>query len=117
MALAASPGQGATSSSCDRWNVSAFRPPRLQVAGEKPGKGNPADPGQARVQVSTHEQGGGASVGPTGARSSPYALKDTTQSSSFLECGRDARKAEGRGATRTIVSRCVQHIWRQRTPQ
>ena len=42
------------------------RPLRLQVAGEKPGEGNPADPGQARMQVSIHAQSGGASVGPKG---------------------------------------------------
>lgn len=45
--------------------------------GEEPGEGNPTDPGQARVQASTHEQGGGASVGPKRGRPSPYALEDT----------------------------------------
>jgi hypothetical protein len=30
------------------------RPLRLQAVGEKPGEGNPADPGQARMQVSIH---------------------------------------------------------------
>src|SRR6266481_6238499 len=30
------------------------RPLRLQVVGEKPGEGNPADPGQARMQMSIH---------------------------------------------------------------
>jgi hypothetical protein len=38
-------------------------------------------------------------------------------SHSFLECGRNARKAEGRGATRTNVSRCVHQIGRQLTPR
>jgi hypothetical protein len=59
-------------------SADAFRPLRLQAAGEKPGEGNPADPGQARMQVSIHEQGGGASVGPKGARSSLPALQDIT---------------------------------------
>jgi hypothetical protein len=54
------------------------RPLRLQVAGEKLGEGNPDDPGQARMQVSIHEQSGGASVGPKGARSSLNALWDIT---------------------------------------
>ncbi len=59
----------------ERWHI---RPLRLQVVGEKPGEGNPDDPGQARLQVSRHEQGGGASVGPKGARPSLPALKDIT---------------------------------------
>jgi hypothetical protein len=59
----------------ERWHI---RPLRLQIVGEKPGEGNPDDPGQARMQVSIHEQGGGASVGPKGARPSLPALKDIT---------------------------------------
>jgi len=54
------------------------RPLRLQVAGEKPGEGNPTDPGQARVQVSTHEEGGGASCWSEGGRPNPHPLQDIT---------------------------------------
>jgi hypothetical protein len=35
-------------------STGASRPLRLQVVGEKPGEGNPADPGQARLQMSRH---------------------------------------------------------------
>jgi hypothetical protein len=70
------------------------RPLRLQVVGEKPGEGKPADPGQARMQASIHEQGGGASVGPQGARPSLPALKDSTCSHSLLEGSKEHR--EGR---------------------
>jgi hypothetical protein len=81
MALAATQKQSTKDATCfssGRGNVSVARPLRLQVAGEKPGEGNPTDPGQARVQVSTHEEGGGASVGPQGGRPSLHPLKDMT---------------------------------------
>jgi hypothetical protein len=91
-----------------RLSAGAFRPLRLQVAGEKPGEGNPADPGQARMQVRIHEQGGGASVGPKGVRPSLSALEDSTCSHSLLEGGRNAGKAEGSRAARTV---CV-HVWK-----
>jgi hypothetical protein len=58
--------------------VSVSRPLRLQVVGEKPVEGHPAEAGQARMQMSIHEQGGGASVGPEGARPSLPALEDST---------------------------------------
>ncbi len=87
------------------------RPLRLQVVGEKPGEGNPADPGQARLQVSRHEQGGGASVGPQGARPSLPALEDSTCSHSLLEGGRNAGKAEGSRAARTVCVQVSQRIW------
>src|SRR5258708_39627542 len=74
----------------ERWPI---RPLRLQVVGEKPGEGNPSEPGQARLQVSRHEQGGGASVGPKGSRPSLPALKDSTGSHSLLEGGRNAGNA------------------------
>lgn len=87
------------------------RPLWLQVAGEKPGEGNPNDPGQARMQVSIHEQGGGASVGPQGARPSLSALKDSTCSPSFLEGSRNAGKAERSRAARTVCVQVLQRIW------
>jgi hypothetical protein len=34
--------------------ITAERPVRLQVGREKPGEGNPDDPGQARSQMSEH---------------------------------------------------------------
>jgi len=34
--------------------ITAERPVRLQVGREKPGEGNPEDPGQARSQMSEH---------------------------------------------------------------
>jgi hypothetical protein len=68
-------------------------------------EGHPAEAGQARMQMSIHEQGGGASVGPKGARPSLPALEDSTGSHSLLEGGRNAGKAEGSRAARTV---CVQ---------
>ena len=46
--------------------------------GRMAGEGNPCNPAQARMQVSIHEQSGGARVGPKGARSSLNALSDIT---------------------------------------
>src|SRR5262249_28663782 len=72
---------------------------------------------QARLgrQVSIHEQGGGALAGPTGARSSPCALADSSQSTSLPEYGRNAGKAQWKEASSTIVSRCIPSIWIQVT--
>ncbi len=58
--------------------TAANRPLWLQVRGEKPVEGHPDDAGQARMRMSIHEEGGGAIVGPTGARSGPHALSGIT---------------------------------------
>jgi hypothetical protein len=87
------------------------RPLRLQVAGEKPGEGNPADPGQARMQTSIHEQGGGASVGPQGhvpaylpSRTAPAPL------ASRKVAGTPGR-LKGAGRREQSVSRFGRRIW------
>lgn len=54
------------------------------------GEGNPADPAQARMQMSIHVQSGGATAGPAEARSNPNAFADTTSSYNALEFGRNA---------------------------
>ena len=65
------------------------------------GEGNPTDPAQARLQVSRHVKSGGATVGPTRARSNPHALSDSTSSHNTLECGRNAGVPDGLRATET----------------
>jgi hypothetical protein len=115
MALAATE-KGVTSFSPGRGNVSVARPLRLHVAGEKPGEGNPTDPGQARVQVSTHEEGGGASVGPIRGRPSLHPLKDMTRLDSFLEYGRNAGKAGLIQGGANTLSRFVREFGQLLTP-
>ena len=43
-----------------------------------PVEGNPAEAGQAGMQMSIHVEGGAAIVGPTRGRSSPHPLADST---------------------------------------
>jgi hypothetical protein len=52
---------------------------------------NPADPGQARMQMSMQFKVVGLVAGPKGARSSLCALSDITQANTVLEYGRNAR--------------------------
>ncbi len=86
----------------------AERPVRLQVGWEKAGEGNPCDPAQARLQVSRHAESGGATVGPTGARSNPHALVDSTSSHNTLECGGNAGVPDGlRAAETAVVHLCL----------
>jgi hypothetical protein len=67
------------------------------------GEGNPNDPAQARSQMSEHEQSGGATVGPTGARSRCHALSDITHFLNLLEWWRIATRLYGNGAAETAI--------------
>ena len=72
------------------------------------GEGNPTDPAQARSASEHTRQSGGATVGPTGARSNPNALADSTSSHNTLEFGRNAGVPDGlRAAETAFVHLCL----------
>ncbi len=79
------------------------RPALLPVTWEKPAEGNPDEAGQARMQMSIHTESGGATVGPTGARSNPHALSDSTWVHNTPEFGRNAGVPDGFSAAETAV--------------
>ena len=105
MALAATE-KGVTSFSPGRGNVSVARPLRLHVAGEKPGEGNPADPGQARMQASIQVKVVGLALVQRGYVPAYLPLRTTPDPlASWKMAGTPGRpKGEGRR------ERCVQ-VW------
>jgi len=73
------------------------------------GESNLDDPAQARMHMSIHAQSGGATVGPTGARSRHHALSDSTSFFDLLEWCRIAGRPYGKRAAETaVVYVCLQ---------
>ena len=68
------------------------------------GKGNPADPAQARMQASIHEQSGGAVAEPTRTRFKRHVLSVMTRFLNLSECCRIADRPNGNGAAKTFVA-------------
>src|SRR6266567_587326 len=81
---------------------------RLQVGWEN-GWGGQSLCSSPGPYASEHtRQSGGATVGPTGARSNPHALVDSTSSHNTLECGRNAGVPDGlRAAETAVVHLCL----------
>src|SRR6266700_8230332 len=86
----------------------AERPVRLQVGWENGwgGQSLRSSPGPSASEQT--RQSGGATVGPTGARSNPNALVDSTSSHNTPEFGRNAGVPDGlRAAETAFVYLCL----------